>query len=295
MEPIYLCLDVGGTEIKAAPIDGAGNLLRPLRRFPARAEEEAEALLAHFAAVIRELQPGPEAPAGVRLAFPGPFDYREGVCLIRDLAKYDKLYGVNLRRELASRLELPPESICFANDADAFALGEMGFGGAAGAKRAFFVCIGTGCGSAFGVDGTLAPRGTPGVPESGYIYDAPFLGSCIDDWISRRGLMALTRERLGTALDGKELAGHVRDGDPRAAECFAEFGGRVRDALLPFLESFRPEVLCFGGQIMKSAPLFLPPVEAACRERGIRVCITEDTSVRALQGLTRLRPEAPAL
>ena len=291
MEPIYSCLDVGGTEIKAAPVDGRGNLCRPIRRFPSRAEESAEAILAHLTAILWELRCGEAAPAGIRFAFPGPFDYRRGICLMQGLAKYDKLYGVNLRRELSLRLNVPENTIGFANDAAAFALGEMGFGEAAGAGRAMFVCIGTGCGSAFGVEGFPAPEGTPGVPPEGYVYNHPFLDGCIDDYLSRRGLMELSRQMLGEPLDGKLLADRERRGDPRARECFLAFGRRIRDGLEIFLRDFRPETLCFGGQITRSGALFLPPVEALCRELGIRLYVTEDTSLRALQGLTRLTME----
>ncbi len=37
MQEVYLCLDVGGTEIKAAPLDKRGNFLAPVRHFPAMA------------------------------------------------------------------------------------------------------------------------------------------------------------------------------------------------------------------------------------------------------------------
>ena len=102
-----------------------------------------------------------------------------------------------------------------------------------------------GCGSGFGLNGVLAPRGTPGVPDSGYIYDAPFLDARIDDYLSRRGLMGLTREHLGEALDGKALAQRVLEGDSQARHCFREFGVRLRDARIPFLD---------GKYLQKAAP-----------------------------------------
>lgn len=284
----YICLDVGGTEIKTACVDESGKLTQTLRHFPARAGESAERLLAHFAGIIRETNPEPEQSAGIRLAFPGPFDYERGICLMQGLAKYDALYGLDLRRELGSRLGVEPERIRFANDASAFALGEMGFGPARGYERAMFVCIGTGCGSGFGLNGLLAPGGSPGVPDSGFIYDAPFLDARIDDYLSRRGLMALTRQRLGEALDGKALAQRVLEGDSKARDCFREFGVRLRDALIPFLDGFRPEIISLGGQIMKSGELFLNPLEDECAGRGIRTAVTESTSLRTMQGLTRI-------
>lgn len=286
MEKRFLCIDVGGTELKAAPVDQSGTLLAQPRYFPANSRQEAGSLLDHFAQIIRETRGGPVD--GIRLAFPGPFDYANGICLLRGQDKYDTLYGVNLRQELARRLEFPAGEIRFLNDADAFAMGEMGFGEAKDAARAMFVCIGTGLGSGFGVDGRMAPAGTPGMPETGELYDIPFLDKRIDDYISRRGLMALSQELLGEALDGKALALRAAQGDPAARECWLAFGRRVRDALQPWLESFRPQALCFGGQITRSGALFLPPVEEVCRKLEVRVYVTEDTSVRALQGLTRI-------
>lgn len=288
MEEIYLCLDVGGTEIKAAPVDSHGTLLRPLRHFPAMAEEPADVLLENFANVIGEIDVGEEGSAGIHFAFPGPFDYSEGICLLHGLSKFDRLYGVNLRRELARRLNFPPERIRFSNDAGAFALGEMNFGAARGAERSMFVCVGTGCGSAFGIGGALAPAGTPGVPENGYIYGTPYLDGCIDDYISRRGLMELSLELLGEPLDGRELAGRAKEGDRGAGNCLMVFGERMREALTPLMRGFGPEVLCLGGQIMRSAELFIAPLRAACLELGVALSLTEDTSVRALQGLTLL-------
>jgi len=287
MKNILLCVDVGGTELKAAPVDRSGELLSPPQYFPADSRQEAGPLLDHFAQVIRTAC-GQTAVDGVRLAFPGPFDYEKGICLLQGQDKYDSLYGMDLRQELARRLDFPPEEIRFLNDADAFAMGEMGFGEAKGAARAMFICIGTGLGSGFGADGRMAPAGTPGMPESGELYDIPFLDKRIDDYISRRGLMALSRERLGEALDGRGLAQRARQGDRAARDCWLAFGERVKDALLPWLESFRPQSLCFGGQITRSGDLFLPPVRTACETLGIRVYVTEDTSVRALQGLTRI-------
>lgn len=285
---VYLCLDVGGTEIKAAVMDEAGNLRAPVRHYPAEADREREELLEHFADILRKTKARTEDCAGIRLAFPGPFDYERGICLLRGLAKYDSLYGVNLRQELGYRLGIAPERIRFANDASAFCLGEMGFGAAKGFARALFVCIGTGCGSGFGLNGELAPGGLDGVPDSGFLYDAPFLDARIDDYISRRGLEKLTGERLGQALDGKALAERVAAGDDRARECFLEFGTRLRDALATFLEDFRPQILCLGGQLMKSGEYFLEPLRAQCREKGIPLAVTADTSLRTMQGLTRV-------
>ncbi len=293
MERIYLCLDVGGTEIKAAPVGTDGCLLRPLRHFPAKAKEAKETLLENFSAIFSALRMEGRETAGLRLAFPGPFDYARGICLLRGLDKYDALYGINLRAAFASLTHTAPQDILFTNDASAFALGEMRFGPAQGARRALFVCIGTGCGSAFGADGALAPEDTPGVPPSGYLYPVPFLNGRIDDYISRRGLLSLAQTHMGTAahgLDVREISLRAQDGDAGAIQCFSAFGENLCAALLPFLGSFQPETVCLGGQITQSAALFAAPLKAACHARGIRLYTAQDTSVSTLRGLSALAP-----
>lgn len=287
MHEVYLCLDVGGTEIKAAPLDANGKMLSKIQYFPAMACADKKTLLEHFAHIFTSICPADKVPIEIDLAFPGPFDYENGICLLQGLEKYDALYGCNLRHAFAALSGLPQKRIQFINDAAAFALGELTFGSSRQAHKTLFTVIGTGCGSAFGVDGFLAAKGTLGVPPHGYFYNAPFMDSCVDDYISRRGLEKLTKDLLGTPLDGRALAARVAAGDTQAASCFSQFGVLLRDALSPQIEAFNPDMICLGGQIMRSAPLFLSPLEALCNEKNIKLSVTQDTSMRTMQGLTR--------
>ena len=286
MQVLHLCLDVGGTEIKAAPVDAAGRLCAPIRHFPARSDADAATILRNFADIFAAVRPAGCTVQEIDLAFPGPFDYEAGICRMQGIGKYDSLYGCNLRQAFAEAAGLPPQRVQFLNDAAAFALGEMQFGAAAGAQRAFVVCIGTGCGSAFGIGGRIATPSADGVTHNGYIYDQPFGESCVDDYISRRGLTALAQQMLGEPLDGKALADRATAGNAQAKECYAVFGQRLAQALRPHLDAFRPEVVSLGGQITASAALFLSPLDAECRARGIRLAVTQDTSLRTMQGLT---------
>ena len=101
-----VCLDVGGTEIKAAAVGLDGVLLSPIHYFPADSGRGKEELLTHFAQIVLALARQVEGTpiAGVHLAFPGPFDYEKGISLMQGLDKYDALYGVDLRQELLQRL-----------------------------------------------------------------------------------------------------------------------------------------------------------------------------------------------
>lgn len=284
MQEVYLCLDVGGTEIKAAPLDKRGNFLAPVRHFPAMAGADRQTLLENFGWIFSSICPENAVPIEIDLAFPGPFDYKNGICLLQGLDKYDALYGCNLRRAFSEISGLPEQRIQFINDAAAFALGEMTFGQATQAGRALFVAVGTGCGSAFGVNGFLAEEGTPGVPPNGYFYNAPFRDSCVDDYISRRGLEKLSGEMLGVPLDGRALAERIAAGDERAKACFRCFGEQLCDALQPQIEAFCPDTLCMGGQIMASAALFLHPLEKLCTNKKIDSTLYEAAT---LDGATK--------
>ncbi len=110
----------------------------------------------------------------------------------------------------------------------------------------------------------------------------------MDDYL-RRGLEKADPGVPGDAFGRtKSLAHLAQEGIARRSCAFWPLAGKFRDALSPFLVQFRPDVLCFGGQITRSASFFLKPMEHACRTQNIRLYITEDTSVRTLQGLTRI-------
>ena len=55
MQEVYLCLDVGGTEIKAAPLDKRGNFLAPVRHFPAMAGADRQTLVGFLAVSARKM------------------------------------------------------------------------------------------------------------------------------------------------------------------------------------------------------------------------------------------------
>lgn len=293
MDCVTLCLDVGGTEIKAAPVQN-GTLLTPIQYFPAHAHGTFAELSAHFSHVLQtlyQLAPAGSKIDGVHFAFPGPFDYENGVCLIEGLDKYEAFFEKNLRElffPFCSDFFHSPSQIRFINDAAAFCLGEMHFGGAIGSKKTLAVCIGTGCGSAFGLNGQLAPEGTPHVPLHGYLYPTPFLDGCLDDYLSKRGLVALSSEMLGEALEGAKLSELAQSGNELAMACFFKFGQRIAEGLAPILSSFSPDCLCLGGQVTRSFQWFGQPLSALCREKNIRLSITADTSERAIQGLCTL-------
>ncbi|WP_240764990.1 ROK family protein [Paenibacillus dendritiformis] len=288
---VTLALDAGGTALKGAVVAG-GRLVPGLAgQWPSRADGEPDAIVAGFAAACGELlaayaaytAAGPEAPAAgaplrIGFAFPGPFDYAAGVARLQGLGKYERLYGVNVREALWAEFahqamrgiphaaELARADIRFANDALLFALG---LGRRYPGERLLCLTLGTGLGSAF-IEAGQPVAGRDGVPPGGLLYAEPYRGQPADGQFGRRGILRLAGE-LGAGTAGgdvHDLAAAAYCGDPGAAAVFAAYGRRLSEFLAPYVAAFRPRRLILGGQIAKSASLFLEPLEALLRSVG---------------------------
>lgn len=286
METAYLLMDVGGTEIKCGISDGAGRMLVQ-EKFPADAKAGQEEILSHFAQIIEALvkMAGNCAVGGVGMAFPGPFDYVNGISLMRGLDKYDSIYGVPIAEEIQRRVPVVRNvKFKFLHDVEAFAVGVSRFGLCSSKNKIFCLCIGTGAGSAF-VQAGRAIKSGKGVPENGWIYNTPFKETIIDDYVSVRGLKAASQRILGEMLDGKQLYDLCVSGDAAAMKVYESFGCDIAAAAEPFIKCFCPDALVLGGQISGSFEFFGKELLEICKSYGTEVYLEKDTSIRAMQGL----------
>lgn len=288
MEKSYILLDVGGTQIKGGISDASGNLKGEIKSFDAHSMEDKEAIFDNFAMVIGTLikQAGDTQIAGAGMAFPGPFDYENGISLMKGLNKYDSIYGIPIEAELKNRLPGQKETkFSFLHDVEAFAIGESRFGDARNAHKVFCLCIGTGAGSAFVKDGIPQKEEKDGIPPNGWIYGIPYKDGTIDDYLSVRGLHKISETILGKPLNGKELYELCSRGDLEALSVYQTFGDDLLGCALPFLDSFAPDAVVLGGQISKSFSYFGQKFLEECSKRGIKVYLESETSVKAMQGV----------
>lgn len=91
---IVLALDVGGTFIKTCVLEDGLSLQGSDMEFPALADRDRETILDHFLSIFqaqydlyqhRRRDAVTDCRYHIGMAFPGPFDYRQGICLIRGL------------------------------------------------------------------------------------------------------------------------------------------------------------------------------------------------------------------
>lgn len=210
-EPAVLCLDVGGSSVKSGVVLAGGELIAGPFRKELDSAGPAGPIVASLASSLEGLLPAAAGHdvRGVGVSMPGPTDYARGVPLMRGLGKFESVYGLDLAAEVGRRApSLAGRPWRWLNDARAFALGELRFGAARGAPKAMFLTLGTGCGSAFAVDGRLVTSG-PGVPEGGFVYVMRHGESTLDELLSARGVLRLWREVA--AERGQGARGRVED------------------------------------------------------------------------------------
>jgi polyphosphate glucokinase len=145
-----LGIDIGGTGIKAAPVDlETGTLVADRVKLETPHPSQPEAVASTVAELVVDF--GWTGPAGI--TFPGVVD--EGT--IRTAANVDNSWiGTDARELFGKATGLPVDVV---NDADAAGLAEIRFGAGAGQRgTVLMLTLGTGIGSALFIDGTLVPN-----------------------------------------------------------------------------------------------------------------------------------------
>ena len=155
---VTLCLDVGGTWLKAARFEGAGRGRVRVRRAPTPRPATPAAVLA----AIRELARGMEPYDRVSAGFPGVV--QDGVVRTAPNLAPGVWAGRDLRRDLARVLG---RSTRVANDAVLHGLGAV-----RGRGVELLLTLGTGLGSVLFVDGRAVPLGLGHLPwERGRTFE----------------------------------------------------------------------------------------------------------------------------
>lgn len=257
---IAIGTDIGGSHISCAAVDlASGSIFREtLTERVVNNKAQAGVIISVWAEAINNvLEKLPfENVKGIGFAMPGPFDYVKGISFIRGVAKYENLYGFNIKDAISSILRVPKDFLIrFMNDASSFAVGEAWAGSATGSDRSLSITLGTGFGSAF-ISNRIPVVDGPDVPKLGCVYHLPYNNGIADDYFSTRGLIGRYKNLTGKKVDGvKELAA-MAPTEKIVSDLFADFGDKLGIFLAPWLIKFNAEILVIGGNISNAFKLF---------------------------------------
>ena len=243
-------IDLGGTKIEAAVLDGAG-------RFVARRRVPTPRDYAASMEAIADLVDQLETDTGqtfdrLGLGIPGSPSPATG--LIRN-ANSTWLNDRPLGRDLEHRLGRP---VRLANDANCMALSEATDGAGAGARSVFGVILGTGCGGGLVLDGRLIEGANGVAGEWGHIpLPNPTSDEATTCWCGRRNCLETWLSGPGLARDHAAVTGHIlsaldliaaaRSGDAGAQVSLARHRDRLGRALGMVVNLFDPAVIVLAG------------------------------------------------
>ncbi len=275
MADLYLGVDLGGTNIKAALVDAEGNILNE-SSVPTNLPRQAEAVCDDIAALCTALADGVRVH-GIGVGCPGTVDggvvrYSNNLNW-HDFAMADYLQG---------KTGLP---VRLANDANAAALGEALAGCAQGAESAVIVTLGTGVGGGVVLNGKLLTGYTGAASEPGHtvICDTPNAPlctcgrrGCFEAYASATALIRMTRQAMDahpesalhtvaangtvngrTAFDAAEL------GDAAAKQVVDDYIHYLAVGIANLINMFFPQVIGLSGGVANQGENLLRPLRAA--------------------------------
>ena len=254
-------IDLGGTKIEAAALEGSAGIRLRRRRASPRGDYEGTLR------TIRDLVLGLEAelgePGSVGDGIPGTISPHSG--LVKN-ANSTWLFGRPLDRDLAEALARP---VRVANDANCFALSEAVDGAAAGARVVFGVILGTGVGGGLVVreQPLVGPHAIAGEwghnplpwPEDG---ERPgpecYCGKrgCIETFLSGPGLSRDHAAATGERLAVEEIAARAAAGEAAAIASLERHADRLARGLATIINVVDPDAVVLGGGLSNLERLY---------------------------------------
>ncbi len=285
----FVGLDVGGTFLKAARVDGGGRVLRQIRE-PIR-KASAEELLAQFEAAVRTLETE-GAVRAVGVGLPGIVERRTGA--VRNAPNVHVLNGIDVSREVEARTSRPT----FAeNDANAAALAESWLGAGRDAEYVLFVTVGTGVGGGFVFDGRIWQGRSGYAGEIGHIQVDPGGVRCgcgswgcvetiagIAGWARRAEALSATGETSlrGKTLDPAVIAAAAREGDAVARDVVDGAARALGIGIAAALNLLNVDRVVVGGGVALAGSVLLDGIAHETRKRTFGH-VFEDADLRGAE------------
>ena len=263
-------IDIGGTSVRAAVLDGAATIGASLRDTTPGTERDTEDLLVTLITKLAATQP----VSAVGLAVAGFVSRdRQRVMFAPHLAWRD----APVPQRISARVGLP---VVMDHDVNSAAWAEYRRGVSAGSSIALLIALGTGIGAGLVVGGEIY-RGAYGVaPELGHLTVVPGgrpcacgKRGCWERYCSGTALAQIAQlqmvdhdapvlRRLSgddpATVTGTMVAVAATEGDPVALAAMDELGHWLAAGLSLVTDVLDPEVIVIGGGVSAAAGMFLP-------------------------------------
>ncbi|SDN23115.1 ROK family protein [Allokutzneria albata] len=255
MTDVVLALDVGGTKIAAALVDGRGTVLREARR-PTAAGGWAAAREA-IEDVLRD-----QVVRGVGIACAGPIDTVAGTVSPINIAGWQDF---PLVRQVAGLV--PGVQVRLAGDGVCMALGEHRLGAGRTSAHLLGIVVSTGVGGGLVFDGRPFGGRTGNAGHIGHVVVEPDGApctcggrGCAETVAAGPHLVRWARERGWTGSDAGGLAESARAGDEVARAAFERGGHAVGLVIAATAAVCDLDLVVVGGGVAEAGELLFGPI-----------------------------------
>jgi glucokinase len=259
MHDVAIGVDIGGTNLRAALVSAAGEILD---RVSEKITHDPNALLTRIIEVVEDLDR--EGVTAIGIGVPGRIDARRRLALSGGYVDLSKV-ALGDRIRAASRKE-----VVIDNDCNMALIAEIAVGAARGRENVAMLTIGTGIGGAIVQEGKIV-RGKMSAGQLGHVTVDVHGRLCL---CGRHGCVETTSS--GTAL-GRHIAeaGLASDttidklfaldaaGDKAARAVLLAWAGPLRAAIDSIVAVLDPELVLLGGGLGAAAHRALAVVTVA--------------------------------
>ena len=278
---MYIGIDLGGTNLKAAVVDDSGNIIHKIAQ-STNAERGFEYVLKNLENAISRLQNAFKGIESIGVGVPAVVNH-EGIILIAP-----NLYGwknVDLKSILSKLFSLP---IAIDNDANAAAIAELELGAGKDDDSFIYVTLGTGIGGGIVYNREIYKGETGGAGEIGHtiinamdalVQEKPYRTGILEEYTGKNQITELGRKIIKQYPDSilhnydrpdpYFISEAIEDGDIAAKLILTQVGHYLGIGLSSAVNILDISTLIFGGGISLSHPILLDTALATMKQRAM--------------------------
>ena len=247
-----LCLDIGGTEVKAM-LKGE-DFEKDLANFPSKAGTNAPDLKDDVFDLVEKLKSEYEIE-GIAISTAGMVDYKTGI-IAGHGPTFKNYKGFDWKKEIKNELGIPA---IVENDVKSAAMGELTYGAGQGYNSAFVLTVGTGIGGCLILDGKIHRGASGHAGEIGYM---PFETDKFEAIASTSALVEKSLESYPEKnLDnGKKIFDAIDKCDEDAKKLVDQMTDILARGISNIMLIANPELILIGGGISEQKEKFIDPI-----------------------------------
>jgi len=267
-------VDLGGTNLRVAAVDGHGSL-REKVTLSARNSAGRDAVIQEMCQAVASLGArfGKADLSGIGIGVPGVIDLAKGI--LRESPNLPGWAEYPVKAEIERRLGA---TVFLENDANAAALGEQWLGAAKGVADTAILTLGTGIGGAVifggkiwhGMTGMAGEFGHMTLNPEGPVCKCGNRG-CLEEYASATAVVRMARD-VGLARGGstaREVYELALAGNDAANGVFHRVGKALGIAVANLINALNLPLVVVGGGVSEAWDLFAPALFDELRWRSM--------------------------